>query len=110
MSHTMFDRIQSDINENDIVIYMKGSASFPQCGYSAALVQILKDASLSFKDVDVMSDDELRQAVKDFSNWPQTPQLYIKGEFVGGCDAVREMQASGELQKLLAEKGLLIQK
>lgn len=107
MKNDTFDRIRRDISENDIVLYMKGSSIFPQCGYSAAIVQVLESLGVPYKDIDVLSDPVLSQKIKDFTNWPTTPQLYVKGEFVGGCDAVRELHANGELQKLLAQKGLL---
>lgn len=97
-------KIQQDIDENSIVLYMKGTKTVPQCGFSAILVQILTQLDLDFKAVNVLVDQELRQAIKDFSNWPTIPQLYIKGEFIGGCDIVREMFQSGELQALLKEK------
>ena len=106
-NNVIFDRIRQDITGNDVVLYMKGSAVFPQCGYSAAVVQVLNNLGITFKDVDVLSDPSLRQGIKDFTNWPTIPQLYIKGEFVGGCDIVRDMYASGELRDLLREKGLL---
>ncbi|MBI1954341.1 MAG: Grx4 family monothiol glutaredoxin [Proteobacteria bacterium] len=103
----IFKKIQQDIDENPIVLYMKGTKTVPQCGFSAILVQILTQLGLDFKAVNVLVDQELRQAIKDFSNWPTIPQLYIKGEFIGGCDIVREMFQSGELQALLKEKNLL---
>jgi monothiol glutaredoxin len=103
----VFDRIRKDISENDIVLYMKGTAVFPQCGFSAAVVQVLNNLGLSFRDIDVLSDPSLRQGIKDFTNWPTIPQLYVKGEFIGGCDIVRELYANGELQTLLREQGLL---
>lgn len=103
----IFKKIQQDIDENPIVLYMKGTKTVPQCGFSAILVQILTQLGLDFKAVNVLVDQELRQAIKDFSNWPTIPQLYIKGEFIGGCDIVREMFQSGELQALLKEKKLL---
>jgi monothiol glutaredoxin len=106
-NNAVFDRIRHDISGNDVVLYMKGSAVFPQCGFSAAVVQVLSSLNIHFKDIDVLSDPSLRQGVKDFANWPTIPQLYVKGEFIGGCDIVREMYASGELQDLLREKGLL---
>jgi len=102
-----FDRIRQDISQNDVVLYMKGTAGFPQCGFSAAVVQVLDNMNVQFKDIDVLSNPELRQGIKDFTNWPTIPQLYVKGEFVGGCDIVRDMYASGELQQLLREKGVL---
>ena len=107
MENEVFDRIRCDLSENDIVLYMKGSAIFPQCGYSAAVVQILESMSVKYIDIDVLADSSLSKGVKDFANWPNTPQLYVKGEFIGGCDKVREMHASGELQDLLAAKNLL---
>ena len=107
MQKKIFDRIRQDIAENDIVLYMKGSTVFPQCGFSAAAVQVLKSLGVQFKDIDVLLDSTLRQGIKDFANWPTIPQLYVKGEFVGGCDAVREKLDSGELQELLIKKGVL---
>lgn len=107
MGNDVFDRIRHDIANNDVVVYMKGSAVFPQCGFSAAVVQVLDNLRVSYRDVDVLSDPALRQGIKDFTNWPTIPQLYIKGEFIGGCDIVREMYATGELQDLLRKKGLL---
>lgn len=106
-NNVIFDRIRQEISGHDVVLYMKGSAVFPQCGYSAAVVQVLNNLGIAFKDIDVLSDPSLRQGIKDFTNWPTIPQLYVKGEFVGGCDIVRDMYASGELQDLLREKGLL---
>ncbi|MBI1215228.1 MAG: Grx4 family monothiol glutaredoxin [Alphaproteobacteria bacterium] len=103
----VFDRIRQDIGENDIVLYMKGTAVFPQCGFSAAVVQILQNIGVPFKDIDVLSEPGLGQGIKDFTNWPTTPQLYVKGEFIGGCDIVRELYASGDLEGLLYQKGLL---
>lgn len=105
--NAVFDRIRRDIADHDIVLYMKGSPDFPQCGYSAAVVQVLNNLHMQFRDFDVLSDPSLRQGVKDFANWPTIPQLYIRGEFIGGCDIVRDMYASGELQELLRKKGLL---
>ena len=103
----VFDRIQQDLNENAVVLYMKGTPMFPQCGFSAAVVQILSDLGVKFKGVDILVDPSLRDAIKQFTNWPTLPQLYVKGEFVGGCDIVREMAASGELQDLLRDKGVI---
>jgi len=99
-------RIRDEISSNDVVLYMKGSAMFPQCGFSAAVVQVLSHIGVTFKDVNVLEDDEIRQGIKDFSNWPTIPQLYVKGEFVGGCDIVREMAEDGELLTLLKNKGV----
>lgn len=106
MTNPAFDRIKKDLAENDVVLYMKGTPVFPQCGFSAAVVQILSIMQVPFKGVDVLPDPEIRQGIKDFTNWPTIPQLYIKGEFIGGCDIVREMYESGELQAALKEKGI----
>ena len=106
-NNEVYDRIRHDISENDVVLYMKGTAVFPQCGYSAAVVQVLKNLNITFRDIDVLSDPGLRQGIKDFANWPTIPQLYVKGEFIGGCDIIRDMYSSGELQDLLRQKGLL---
>lgn len=106
MQNVVFDRIEKEINDNNVVLYMKGTADFPQCGFSSMVVQILSHLGVSFKDVNVLEDEELRQGIKDFSNWPTIPQLYVKKELVGGCDIVREMYDEGELQTLLADKGI----
>jgi monothiol glutaredoxin len=106
-NNPVFDRIRADISGNDVVLYMKGTAEIPQCGYSAAAAQVLKNLGVPFRDIDVLADPALRQGVKDFANWPTIPQLYIKGEFIGGCDIVRDMYAAGELQALLRAKGLM---
>lgn len=100
------ERLQTEINQNDVVLFMKGSPVFPQCGFSAAVVQLLGDLNIKFKGIDVLEDPSVRQGIKDFSNWPTIPQLYIKGEFIGGCDIVREMFDSGELQTLVKDKGV----
>jgi len=100
------ERIHADINANDVVLYMKGTPVFPQCGFSAKAVNILNMLGVKFKGVDILADPSLRQGIKDFSDWPTIPQLYIKGEFVGGCDIMRDMLQSGELQKTLAAKGV----
>ncbi|MTJ80127.1 MAG: Grx4 family monothiol glutaredoxin [Telmatospirillum sp.] len=105
----VFDRIQKDLEENPVVLYMKGTPMFPQCGFSAAVVQILSDIGVKFKGIDVLVDPSLRDGIKQFTNWPTIPQLYVQGEFVGGCDIVREMAATGELSTLLQDKGLLAQ-
>src|ERR1700731_4523121 len=99
-------RINQDISDNPVVLYMKGTPVFPQCGFSAAVVQILTHMGVKFKGVDVLADPALRQGIKDFSSWPTVPQLYVKGEFVGGCDIVREMFETGELKQLFEEKGV----
>ena len=102
----VFDRIRDEIAKNDVLLFMKGTPVFPQCGFSAAVVQILTQMGVKFKGVDVLADPEIRQGIKEFSQWPTIPQLYVKGEFVGGCDIVREMYEAGELQDLLKEKGV----
>ena len=106
MDNPVFNRIKQDIGENDVVLYMKGTPVFPQCGFSAAVVQVLSQLGVKFKGIDILTDPALRQVIKDFSQWPTIPQLYIKGEFVGGCDIVREMYSSGELQEMLRSKGV----
>src|SRR5579872_3808110 len=102
----VFERIKQDVSANPVVLYMKGTPVFPQCGFSAAVVQILTHMGVKFKGIDVLADPALRQGIKDFSSWPTIPQLYVKGEFVGGCDIVREMFESGELKDLMAHKGV----
>lgn len=103
----VFERIRQEISDSPVVLFMKGTAAFPQCGFSAAMVQILESESVAFKSIDLLADSELLQGIKEFSNWPTTPQLYIKGEFIGGCDIVREMHDAGELRALLEEKGII---
>ena len=110
MDHNpVFDRIQEEISDNDIVLFMKGTPVFPQCGFSAAVVQALTHLGVKYKGVDCLSDPSLRDGIKEFSNWPTIPQLYIKEEFVGGCDIVKEMFESGELLEFLNTKGIEIQ-
>lgn len=101
----IFDFIRNEINEHEVVLFMKGTADFPQCGFSAMVVSILQSVSVRFKDHNVLANEELRQGIKEFSDWPTIPQLYIKGEFIGGCDIVREMYENGSLSDLV--KGLL---
>jgi monothiol glutaredoxin len=98
--------IDETVKSNDVVLYMKGSAMFPQCGFSAATVQVLNYFGVQFKDVNVLEDQDIREGVKAYANWPTIPQLYVKGEFVGGCDIIREMAESGELTQLFDEKGV----
>ena len=107
MTNPAHEKIAKEVAENDVMLFMKGTPVFPQCGFSAAVVQILSELGVKFKSVDVLKDAEIRQGIKEFSNWPTIPQLYVKGEFVGGCDIVREMFETGELKTLLAEKGLV---
>jgi monothiol glutaredoxin len=101
-----FTQIQQEIDDSDVVLFMKGTPMFPQCGFSAAVVQALTLSGVKFKDVDVLTDPGVREGIKQFSNWPTIPQLYVKGEFVGGCDIIREMHETGELQKVFEEKGV----
>ncbi len=107
MTNPVFTRIQSDINSHDVVLYMKGTKKIPQCGFSGAVVQVLSKLGVDFKDVDVLADPDIREGIKQFSNWPTIPQLYVKGEFIGGCDITRDLFKSGDLQKLLKEKGVI---
>jgi monothiol glutaredoxin len=105
-SNIVFDRIKQDVTSNPVVLFMKGTPVFPQCGFSAAVVQILSELGVKFKGIDVLTDPEIRQGIKEFSSWPTIPQLYVKGEFVGGCDIVREMFEAGELNSFLKDKGI----
>ncbi len=109
MDSHVAERIRQEVQSNDVVLFMKGTPVFPQCGFSAAVVQVLSHLGVKFNGIDVLQDPGLRQGIKDFSNWPTVPQLYVKGEFVGGCDIVREMYQTGELQSLLQEKGIQFQ-
>src|SRR5580700_3026374 len=109
MSNSVHDRIQSDIGSNDVVLFMKGTPVFPQCGFSAATVQILTNLGVKFKAIDVLKDPEIRQGIKEFSNWPTIPQLYVKGEFVGGCDIIKEMYEADELAPYFSEKGIALE-
>ncbi len=102
----IFSEIQSDISSHDVVLYMKGTKDFPQCGFSSMASQILQHCGVEFLDCNVLESPELREGIKAFTDWPTIPQLYVKGEFIGGCDIMREMYEEGELQALLKEKGL----
>ena len=106
MDITVHDRIRQQVTDNPVVLFMKGTPVFPQCGFSATVVQILTELGVKFRGVDVLKDPEIRQGIKEFSNWPTIPQLYVKGEFVGGCDIIREMFETGELQQMFEEKGV----
>ena len=108
MATTVSERIQNEIDANPVMLYMKGNPMFPQCGFSAKVVQILTHVRVPFQTANVLEDPELREGVKAFANWPTIPQLYVKGELVGGCDIVTEMYLSGELESLLAEKGVQV--
>ena len=108
MSTTVQDRIAQDVAQNEVLLFMKGTPVMPQCGFSAAVVQILSELGVKFKAVNVLADAEVRQGIKEFSNWPTIPQLYVKGEFVGGCDIVKEMLEQGELDTFLTERGITL--
>ena len=106
---TAHDQIAKDVAENDVVLYMKGTPVFPQCGFSAAAVQILSNLGVKYKAVDVLQNPDVRQGIKEFSNWPTIPQLYVKGEFVGGADILREMFEAQELGPFLTERGIALE-
>ena len=103
---TALDQIKDTVAKNDVVLYMKGTKMMPQCGFSSRVAGILNYMGVEFTDVNVLADPEIRQGIKEFSDWPTVPQLYVKGEFVGGCDIVTEMTMSGELDTLFASKGV----
>lgn len=100
--------IYSEVKNSDVVLFMKGTPTFPQCGFSGQVVQILDYLGVDYKGINVLENDDLRQGIKEYSNWPTIPQLYVKGEFVGGCDIIREMFQASELQSHLAEKGITV--
>ena len=109
MENNSFDvseNIKNEISSSDVVLFMKGTPAFPMCGFSATVVQLLSDLGVKFSSVNVLESDEMREGIKQFSNWPTIPQLYIKEEFIGGCDIVKEMYESGELLELLQPKGI----
>ena len=106
MKDPVQERIEREISGHDVVLFMKGTPVFPQCGFSNLVVQVLSHLGVKIKGIDVLSDPALRQGIKAFSDWPTIPQLYVKGEFVGGCDIVREMFQDGELKTLFKDKGL----
>ena len=108
MTSPVADKIKKDIAENDVVLYMKGTPVQPMCGFSSMSVQILSHMGVKFKGVNVLEDPALRNGIKEFSNWPTIPQLYVKGEFVGGCDIMREMYESGELEELMKAKSVAV--
>ena len=100
------DRIQSEINSQDVVLFMKGTPVMPQCGFSAAVVGVLSHIGVQFRGVNVLEDEQIREGIKVYSDWPTIPQLYVKGEFMGGCDIVREMYETGELLEMLSTHGI----
>ena len=104
------DTIRKTVTENDVVLYMKGTKMAPQCGFSQRVAGVLNYMQIDFKDVNVLADEEIRQGIKEYSDWPTLPQLFVKGEFVGGCDIVTEMTLSGELDDLLEENGISFDK
>ena len=104
MDESTRERIQGLIDGNEVVLFMKGTKHFPQCGFSATVVEVLRRSGSEFQDVNVLADAEIRQGIKEFTNWPTIPQLYVNGKFVGGCDIVREMYEKGELDAVLSAK------
>lgn len=98
--------IDSEVKSNDVVLFLKGTPQFPQCGFSGQVVQVLDYLGVEYRAVNVLADADFRQGIKDYSNWPTIPQLYVKGEFIGGCDIIREMFQAGELQTLLSDNGI----
>ena len=107
MEQNTKDKIQNIINENDVLLFMKGTPVMPQCGFSAAVVGILSHMGIKYNSVNVLEDPEIREGIKEFSDWPTIPQLYVKGEFIGGCDIVKDMFEKGKLKQLLEEKKLI---
>ncbi len=106
MTNPVFKEIEKDISTNDVVVFMKGTSQFPQCGFSAAVAQIMAQLGVSYKDVNVLEDNIIREGIKEFSDWPTIPQVYVKGEFLGGCDIIREMYDNGELATYLKENNV----
>ena len=106
MDENTRQRIQTEVDTNDVLLFMKGIPVFPQCGFSAAVIQVLSHLQVKFNSVNVLEDMDIREGIKHYSDWPTIPQLYVKGEFVGGCDIIREMFETGELSTFLAEKGI----
>ena len=106
LDDTTRERIQTEVDGSDVLLFMKGTPVFPQCGFSAAVVQVLSHLQVKFSSVNVLEDSEIRDGIKQYSDWPTIPQLYVKGEFVGGCDIIREMFETGELKQYMEQKGL----
>ena len=107
MAAEINQQIDEVVKNNDIVLFLKGTKNFPQCGFSGRVLQVLKTCGVNFVDINVLEDPEIREGIKQYSNWPTIPQLYIKGEFIGGSDIIYEMYQSGELQQLLKDKGII---
>lgn len=103
----VFERIQTYVNKDDVVLFMKGTPIFPQCGFSSVVTQVLQHLGVDFESYNVLEDMEIREGIKAYSDWPTIPQLYVKGEFVGGCDIIKEMFEAGELQQLMADNNLV---
>ena len=106
----VLEQIKKEVTGNDVVLFMKGTPQFPMCGFSGQVVQILDYLGVTYKGINVLENEDIRQGIKDYANWPTIPQLYVKGEFVGGCDIVREMAETGELEQLFKDKGVTLQK
>ena len=106
MDENTRQRIQTEVDTNDVLLFMKGTPVFPQCGFSAAVIQVLSHLQVKFNSVNVLEDMDIREGIKHYSDWPTIPQLYVKGEFVGGCDIIREMFETGELSAFFEEKGI----
>ena len=106
LDDTTRERIQTEVDANDVLLFMKGTPVFPQCGFSAAVIQVLSHLQVKFNSINVLEDPDIRDGIRQYSDWPTIPQLYVKGEFVGGCDIIREMYETGELKTFLEEKGL----
>ena len=106
MNFNVSENIKNEIKSNDVVLFMKGTPVFPMCGFSAAVVEVLSDIGVKFTTINVLDSDKMREGIKQFSNWPTIPQLYIKEEFIGGCDIVKEMHETGELLELFKNKGI----
>ena len=106
MENSVKEKIENLINESEVMLFMKGTPEMPQCGFSAAVVGVLNHLGIKFSTVNVLENENIRQGIKEYANWPTIPQLYVKGEFVGGCDIIREMYESGELNELISSKGI----
>ena len=109
LDETLKDRIDQEVGAGDVVLFMKGTPVFPQCGFSAVVVQVLSHLGVKFRGINVLDDPALREGIKEYSSWPTIPQLYVKGEFVGGCDIIREMFETGELMEMLQTRGIDVQ-
>jgi monothiol glutaredoxin len=106
LDDTLRQRIDQEVGSNDVVLFMKGTPVFPQCGFSAVVVQVLSHLGVKFKGINVLEDPSIREGIKEYSAWPTIPQLYVKGEFIGGCDIVREMFETGELSEMFNTRGI----